>query len=297
MIILHEISAILSDREREQLYEILRYFQKKGFTFLYISHWFQELLPVCQRMAIMKNGKIIKKISEKDINKDTLRLYTKEYPSYERRERKIPEDCVILEAKFWEGEYIAKFDFQVKRSECLVIQGIENKKFFELVRTLTGSDKTCESAYFYKNQITELDNDRRIALIQERPTQTMLFEDMSYMDNLCITLDHRIKGIWRSKKLRKSIQSEYGKLFGEEVFEKKLEELTQIQKYELVYGRILLQKPEVVFCIQPFKGVDMVHRNRIWELQEMLLKKGIAVVIVALNRLDEMCLADRILYL
>ena len=86
-------------------------------------------------------------------------------------------------------------------------------------------------------------------------------------------------------------------MLGEDIFEKQLEELTQVEKYELVYARILLQKPEVIFCIQQFKGADMAHRNRICELQEMLLKKGISVVVIALNQLDEMCLADRVIYL
>ena len=68
-----------------------------------------------------------------------------------------------------------------------------------------------------------------------------------------------------------------------------------MEKYELVYTRILLQKPEVVFCVQPFKGADLAHRIRIWELNERLLENGIAVVILAVNMSDALSLADRVI--
>ena len=74
-----------------------------------------------------------------------------------------------------------------------------------------------------------------------------------------------------------------------------IEELSEGQKYQLVYTRILLQKPKIVFCIQPFKGADMKHRMYIWELLEKLLEKGIAVVILAVNLADTLSLADRLI--
>lgn len=300
LIILNEISSVLSDDECLRLYEILRYYTQKGFSFLYITHWFWEVVPICDRVAIMKNGKILKVLREDEMSLDTLKLYAQRYElkthmhvkkQYEKEEENV------LEVKLWQGDFISQFEFKVRKGEYLVIQGVENKSFLEFVRTLTGSQNSCKSAYWIENEMIELQKDRRVAVIQEKPADTMLFWGMSYMDNLCMTIDHRVQGIWRNARLRKSIQKEYGRLLGEDVFEKGLEDLTQIQRYELVYARILLQKPRVVFCIQPFKGVDIAHRNRIWELQEMLLRKGIAVVSIVLNRLDEKCLADRIIYL
>ena len=70
--------------------------------------------------------------------------------------------------------------------------------------------------------------------------------------------------------------------------------LTQ-QKYDLVYQRILLQNPKVVFCIQPFQGADMEMRIHIWKLLEQILEKGIALVILAINLADSLSLASRLI--
>lgn len=73
-----------------------------------------------------------------------------------------------------------------------------------------------------------------------------------------------------------------------------IEELSEKQKYQLVYMRVLLQKPKIVFCVQPFKGADLSHRMFIWKLLEMMLDKGITVVILALNLADSISLAERL---
>ena len=136
--------------------------------------------------------------------------------------------------------------------------------------------------------------DRRVAVIQELPTESMLFPRMSYMDNLCFNMDHRFKRVWLTGGIRKSIVEEYSDLLGKDVFQCKIEQLSQKQKYDLVYTRILLQNPKIVFCVQPFKSAEVSIRSHIWELLERFLNRNIAVVILAINLADSLALADRL---
>ena len=136
---------------------------------------------------------------------------------------------------------------------------------------------------------------RNIAIVQELPTTSMIFPEMSYLDNLCFGLDHRLKSVWLKKGIKNSIMQEFGPTLGDEIFDRPIDELSERQKYQLVYLRVLLQKPKVVFCVQPFKGADLAHRKYIWELLEMMLKKNIAVVILAVNLADSLSLADRLI--
>ena len=117
------------------------------------------------------------------------------------------------------------------------------------------------------------------------------------MTNLCMGMTQRIPDIWYRHHIRESIFQECRPIVGEEVFYKPMEQLTQRQKYKLVYTRVLLQRPKVVFCIQPFKGTDLPHRMFVWQLLEMLLNRGIAVVILTMNLSDSISLSDRLLRL
>lgn len=138
-------------------------------------------------------------------------------------------------------------------------------------------------------------SDRRIAVIKELATRTMVFPELSYMENLCISLSMRVPTLWLKKSIRRSIRREYGPILGEEVFDLPVSSLTERQKYQMIYTRIQLAHPDVVFCIQPFKSADLPHRIHIWRLLEQLMDHGIAVVLVSLNLSDSLSMADRLL--
>ena len=125
----------------------------------------------------------------------------------------------------------------------------------------------------------------------------MIFPELDYMNNLCICLTEKVPSIWHNKRLQKSIRNEYSPILGSDVFEMPVEELSEKQKYQLVYTRVLLQKPEILFCIQPFCGADLAHRMFIWSMLEKFLDKGISVVILSLNLSDSLAMADRLLIL
>ena len=68
------------------------------------------------------------------------------------------------------------------------------------------------------------------------------------MNNLCICLAEKVPSIWHDHRLRNSIFREYASVLGEEVFCMPVENLSEKQKYQLVYTRILLQNevlPEI----------------------------------------------------
>ena len=60
LIVLEDIGSFISESELERLHGIIRYYAEKGFSFLYIVPHFEEANQLCDRMALMVNGKIIK---------------------------------------------------------------------------------------------------------------------------------------------------------------------------------------------------------------------------------------------
>ena len=51
----------------------------------------------------------------------------------------------------------------------------------------------------------------------------------------------------------------------------------------------------MVFIVQPFKHAGTPHRLQIWELLTLLLERGIAIVILAMNMSDSLTVADRVI--
>lgn len=299
LIVLNEVGTLISHDELKKLHEILRHYAKKGFSFLYIGVHLEEVTMICDRCAMLSNGRITKVIRKEEMENETIYLYPAEYDRmvrYHQKKRNADEiqEEELLQVNRINGAYLKNLTFRVYEGECLAVQILNNSAFQELTDIILGNLRPQQGEIIMGGEHVRFPVDRRIAVIKELATKTMIFPELDYMENLCISLLQRVPSLWRKKGIRNSIRKEYGPFLGEEVFELSVEKLSEKQKYQMIYTRILLQKPKVVFCIHPFKGADLPMRMFVWQMMEMLLNHGIAVVILSLNLSDSLSLADRL---
>jgi ribose transport system ATP-binding protein len=211
-----------------------------------------------------------------------------------RRKAGFPSEPALCMEDVYSGT-IAGLSLSVEPGECVVLQDLENRIFEDLIAVLTGKSGLEHGAIAVGGSAYSAKSRREIAVIQRLAAGTMLFPHLSYSDNLCFTMDHRLPNIWLRRRLKAGIRREYEPWLGWDVFDKPIEDLTPMQRYDLIYARVLLQRPKAALCVQPFMQADVEQRMHIWQLIERLLEKGIAVVILAVNLADTLSLADRLI--
>lgn len=259
LIVLNEIGALISYEELEKLHSILRHYAERGTSFLYICPHFEEIASICDRAAGLSNGHIQKIILKEDMADEVLRVYSAEYDRMvryhlENREKNTEEKEIVFSWNCYNEAVKKNISFTVNEGECLAVQIQESKILQEFFQVMAGNKPLERQCVFIDGKETDFVSDYRVAVVQELPTKTMIFPELDYMDNLCISLSQRISSIWRNHKIRNSIRQEYGDILGDEVFDMQVENLSEKQKYQLVYTRVLLQKPRIVFCVHPFRG-------------------------------------------
>lgn len=300
LVILEDISTFISAAELEKLSAILRHYAEGGMSFLYIAAHFEEARQICSRTALMLNGQIIKYFQAADKAPDPFFLHcTKDFDRHVREQMELrpkPQGSrAVFTARKLCSDHIKDLSFSAAPGECLVMQDLDNCMIQDMIPVLSGEVRPESGEILINDMPLSGKADRRMAIIQELPVHSMVFSNMSYLDNLCFTLDHRIKGVWGRNHIKKSLRQEYREILGEDVFDIPVDQLTEWQKYDLIYTRIVLQNPEIVFCVQPFKSAEVPLRIHIMELLERFLNKGVPVVIMAVNLADSLALADRLL--
>lgn len=304
LIIIREISTVISEAELGKLFDIMRYYADKGFSFLYVTYHFEEIQQICTRVILMSEGSINLILDEKQIRKGiSEELYIDYYNHVSSRLRHRARDVAVTEDSKKEvlyvqdisGEYLEHFQFRVYKGECLVIQSLDTRMYNEFLEILEDDNGLKRVNMLVNGKRVEDYCSRKITFMKEEASQTMLFEDMTVRDNICIGLDKKAPNIWLRKKIQKSVQEEYYRIFGEDIFNCYVNELTNEQRTRVIYMRVLLEKPEVVFMVQPFKHAGTPHRLQVWELQTLLLERGISIVILAMNMSDSLTIADRVI--
>lgn len=298
LIVLREISTIVNENEIEKLYRIIKYYAAKGFSFLYISFHFEDIVQICNRVLWMSSGKIDMILDEPNMQNIISQDYVNKRSNcviQRLQDFKKEKKEIAAVIKNSTSENMKDFVIPVYRGECLAIQSLDGKVYEELFSILTGSEKTCTGRIILNGVIVNPIKTRKIAIIGEQLGNSMLFNEMSYMDNLCFAMDHRIPSIWRNKKIRDSVRSEFAEILGEAVFDKSITELTMMQKIDLIFARLILQKPEIIIFIQPYKGVDLSQQIHIWERQKYCLQKGISIIMLVVNLAGSLSIADRVI--
>lgn len=295
LMILYDISTFLSEAELEKLHGILRKCVQEGFSFLYISSQPEDLSRIADRICIFENGRILKTL-EKGA---PIQEIVEKTAGFNRRAAQTPalepDASTVLRVEGLSLDSMQQLSFDVHRGECVVLQDVNNRMTSPLLQILEG-DRAPESGQIWlDNRICNPVGNRDIAVIQELPAQTMIFPRLSYFDNLFITSDHHLPHLWSNTQMQRRLAREYGARNGVELFDQPVESLSELEKIDLVYNRILLQKPRVVFCIRPFKGADMELREHIRQLMFQLRKKQIAVVLLTANADETYGIADRMI--
>jgi len=275
----------VSGSELSKLHDILRFYAGLGVSFLYVSQHYDEIRLLCEKVALMVNGHIAKVFDVKGVSPYIMNFtgagtVAKPAPTALKTPPKGPPALVIKD--LWNGP-ITGLSLTVAQGECVVLQDLDNRVIDSLTEAIAGMRRPQRGNVLISGKEQSARTKRDVAVIRRLAASTMLFTNLSYMDNLCFTMDHRLPAIWALSKPRNSVRNECEQWLGREVFDMNVDELSQVQKYDLIYTRILLQRPKIVVCVQPFIQADAIQRAHIWELIGRFIDKSIAVLILDLR--------------
>ena len=298
LIILKDVSSYIGESYLEELYGIIRNYSSKGIAFLFISNYCEEMISLCDRTALMSNGRVLMKL-DRELTKKKLRdICDKEYRErselYKESQAKKSDVKPVMEICGIEGKYFDRTTITVYEGEYSVIHIPSSKTYNEFVDIIFGKDKniSINSVLPYINN-PELKS-RDVAFVRQRADESMIFPRMSYIDNLLFTSDHKVSSFWGKRGIKKSIRQEFFGLVGEDLFDRSADTLSSKDRMILVYSRVLLQHPKVVFCEMPFNDADFAMELLIRDLQRKLCENGIAVIVLTMNLHESVLEPDRV---
>lgn len=295
MIVLREISHYMTGAELAKIHQVIRRFASTGTAFLYVSSSCEELAAVCDRMAVMHNGEVVKVLEQKQMTQQTINGLLRGLADVSFSSAKNPPSSAPVQFAL-RGVCSGSFrdlELEVRAGECLVIHDEDASFIAGFKRLVTGQEPVRAGQILLGGQWVRkpLVRCRQFAYIAENPASSMLFHDMNGIGNLSFGVR---AGPLRRTAIGRSLRQELaGPLGG--IFDKNPDELSVPEQYSLMFYRVLLQRPQIVFCEQPFWGSDMYLRQHIVRLVQMLLDHTISVVVMTAGLFDIFPAANRVI--
>ncbi len=150
VLVLDEPTAVLTPQEVEELFRAVRALKEEGKTVVFISHKLKEVLAICDRITVLKRGRVVGTVETEKTNIGELAEMMVGRQVVSTFEKKAEIGGAVLRV-----ESVTALDdrgltalkgvgFEVRSSEILGIAGVEGNGQTELVEVLMGLRRATE---------------------------------------------------------------------------------------------------------------------------------------------------------
>ena len=308
VIILDESSAPLTQKDAGILRNIVQERRRAGKAIIYISHHIDELMDICDRMTVLRDGRSVATRDKDSLTHHELsELIVGESISSEglRPADDVfagDEDILRLTRLSKWGAF-EKVDLTIRRGEIVGLAGLRGSGRTEIMKAIAGIDPPDEGSIEFKGRKIAFANPHEalsvgISYLPEEREREGLLKGFSISDNITLNSLREIstRGVIR-EKVRRDLSELIFKAVECKAFstDQDVDELSGGNKQKVLIGRIMALKPDIYLLDEPTKGVDVGAKKSILGLiiKSIRGNAGVLVTSPGLDDLIEIC--DRIL--
>jgi general nucleoside transport system ATP-binding protein len=159
IIILDEPTAVLTPQETKELFSQLKKLKEKGYTIIIITHKLREIKEICDRVTIMKSGKMIGtfKVSEISVEEISKKMVGYDFEitpitNPTKLGKKVLEVSNLTFVDEHQKVKLNNISFSVSEGEILGVVGVEGNGQSELAKVLSGQIRNYNGSVTIDNQ-------------------------------------------------------------------------------------------------------------------------------------------------
>jgi ribose transport system ATP-binding protein len=310
IIILDEPTSALSPPEIERLFAVLRRLKEGGTSFVFISHFIDDVLAVSDRVTVFRNARRIATEAASEVDKGWLiermigRGHAELEESYTGEIQLVsdPGAPTVIEASGLarRGMY-RDVSFAVRAGEVLGIYGFMGSGQLELARALGGKLRPEAGEMRVDGRRVHLRSTsaakRAGVVLLPESRRSMLFAHEPVYKNISISILERISALLlkpREERRLAELQVERLHIRPASV-EPELSTLSGGNQQKVALARWLTYLPRVLVLAEPTRGMDVGAKDDVVKIVKGLKEQRIAVVVVSTEPETVLALADRIL--
>ena len=318
LLILDEPTAVLTEREAEALLDSIRGMAAQGIAVIFITHRLQEILEVCDRVVVMRDGYIVKDVPAKEtgITELTRWMVGRAVAGVSKDEARDHSNAPIAMSirKLWvdmPGETVRNVNLDVKEGEILGIGGLAGQGKLGIPNGImglyeAGGEVTLRGKSIPLNQpraclnasMAFVSEDRRHVglLLDESLEWNISFPAMQIQNKF---LKPYLGGLikWRDENAIREVTQRYIDELAIRCTssQQRAKELSGGNQQKVCLAKAFALEPGFLFVSEPTRGIDVGAKALVLEaLKKFNRESGVTIVMISseLEELRQTC--DRI---
>lgn len=307
ILLLDEPTASLSEDQIAWLFQKVRALVEGGTTVIYVSHRLDEVVELCDRCAILRDGELVAILDKEDMDRDLIvyHMVGREVKD-QRLVREGSRGGVMLECRgLTQPGTFTDISFKLYQGEVLGIAGLVGSKRSELLNAIYGASPASSGEILVKDRPVTIRHpkdalDAGIALVSEdRKNEGLFLPESAIINFAAATLSKRSRFgfVNRKKEYTDSVAIASDVQFDPNRLRSAAKNLSGGNQQKVVIGKSLLTGSAVLLLDEPTRGVDVGARSEIYEIIRQAAREGTSVILVSSDWDELSMFADRVLVL
>lgn len=305
LVIFDEPTALLTNDETQQLFQMIKQLKNSGVGILYVSHRMEEIFSICDRASVLKDGALVGTVPIDQTTQDQLisMMVGRNVENMYQIQHQAPGETILKVDNISRGKAFSDISFEVRKGEIFGMFGLVGSGRTEIVRSIFGADvKDGGTVTLHGKQADYVKPTQGIkagiALLPENRRAQGLALGLSVSDNINMVAQNKISrfGVVNNQESVKIAKSFCDKLrIKTPSVYQRVKNLSGGNQQKVVISKWLEQDSDLFIFDEPTVGVDVGSKLEIYKIFETLIKEGKTIIMISSYLPEVMGLADRIL--
>jgi ribose transport system ATP-binding protein len=307
VLFLDEPTATLPAGEAHRLFEVINMVKQRGVAVGFVSHHFTEVFAICDRVTVLRDGRIVGTRQVADIDEPHLIELTvgRAVQRLDRRDHEAaPRDDVVLRVSGLAGRVLQGIDFEVHSGEIVGVAGVTGSGREEVPQLVFGvsdrqGDVTVDAKSVRSGRPAE-SMARGMALVPSNRLTQGVLADMNLRENMTLgSLGRYIGPMGLRRGAERADVGEWLERLEVQPprSEARLAKLSGGNQQKIVIGRALRLEPRVLVLDEPTQGVDVGAKAAIHKIIDEVAESGASVLVASTESEELVRLCHRIIVL
>ena len=307
LIILDEPTTMLEQKDIDMLFRTICELRKCA-SLIYISHRLKEIVDICDRVYVLKDGRNAGSFAKDEMSEELLRTrmvgkeFLGEYYLLSEQRKQIGK--TVLELKNCsKGKVFRNVSFELHEGEIVSICGTVGSGKEDLCKCIFGIEQFESGDMFRDNKKVKLRSPAEalkwgIGFVPEDRRNEGIISNMSVYDNITLPILRKMRKnlfIQKREQLRIATQMIEKLNIKAQSASDACAKLSGGNQQKVILSKWLLSRVEVIILSHPTRGVDVGAKHEIYAFIRDLAKEGKAMIVLGDSFEEEIGLANRIL--
>ena len=305
LILMDEPTSSLTEKEITFFKQLIFRLKSEGISIVFTSHKMDEVFGFSDKISVLRDGEMVGTFSKEELNPMSLvqKMVGREMKDFYPKALSELGQQILRVDDLSCVPHFEHVNFTLHAGEVLGLSGLVGAGRSDIGQVLFGIKKKTSGQMSLKGQAYNPENPSEalragLGYLGEDRKEMGIIPEMNITENMSLGLLDTYRKFFFVDQTRESTDSidMQAQLSIHSAKEgQRIQNLSGGNQQKVLFGRILLNNPEVLILDEPTRGIDVMSKFEIYTLILALKKQGKAILLISSDLPELLAMSDRVI--